>query len=1422
MTHLNNKNLLDADFSSVSSRLSRPCLPATETLSSISRRVFPLHRLTLALCFLGLSPQVWAACGSASTATVISGAETAKCSLASGESVEVTNSGSITASLANGIEINATNSVANGIVNNGIITSTGNARGIEIDRGTTLNGGINNSGTVSAEGYGIELGESSAATLNASGTGPLAGIAIYNSGTVRTINSSFGDSSAIRIARESVVTGDIVNTASGSISSVLDGINLNGSTSALNGNIINDGNLLGVRYGIINSGQINGNIVNNSTGTIGVSGTVGNPTAIFNSTGTISGDIINAGNINGVAYGIYNSSTMGNIINTGTISASSGVAINYASVGRGGDITNSGTISGGFGIIVETGNNNITITNRGVIGGGPTSIRLGGNSNTLLLDTGSILNGNVTGGDTDNLLQLLGSGSEDSNFTGFGTLTMAGTDWLLSGNITTNNTTTAATTVQNGTLTLAGTLTNSGVGGGTTIASGAGLQVGNGGNSGTITGDIVNNGTLTFNRSDDSSYTGMLSGAGDLNKQGAGVLNLTSQGGSQSSVDVQQGTLQFMQDGAFTTLGNYTTQEGATTNIGQINSTLNIGGIFTQAADSILNITLGSSPDITARGAALDGTLVINGFNDAATPVKASEAIAQDYTMLRTTEEITGDFDNNPLIPSTLDYLLHDGFVSNDKLEYNLGFRLAWTQGDLGEKTGNFTLGANTAFDIDVVLTDQTGAFSSGWDGKTLTKEGDGMLVLSAANTYTGNTLINGGTLQTRIANAFTQSNAVTLGQGATFDLNGFDQLANNLTGAGDIQLGSAVLTINNTINTVLSGVISGSGSVVKNGDSTLVLTGANSYNGDTSLKQGRIDVGHNSALGNGALLMDDGTVLGFAADNLSIANNINLTGSNDPVIDTGATRQTLSGVISGSGILSKEGSGTLIFTGTNTYNGATNINQGTLQAGTVDTFSPSSNHNLAAGSLLNLDGFNQTLARLDNAGSVSLSGAPGTVLTVNGDYIGSNGILNVNTVLNDDSSATDKLIVNGNTSGSTLVSVTNAGGIGAATLNGIQLVQVNGLSDGEFVQNGRIVAGAYDYSLARGLGNNATNWYLTSTTQPTPPEPTPPEPTPMVERPEAGGYASNLSAANTLFVTRLHDRLGETQYIDALTGERKVTSLWLRNQGGHNRSRYDDGQLSTQANRYVMLLGGDIAQWSNNGQDRLHLGAMAGYANNKSSTISRYSGYRANASIDGYSVGLYGTWYANQADKNGFYLDTWAQYSWFKNSVDGQQLSSEKYDANGFTASIESGYTFKLSENSTKNLSYFIQPQAQLVWMGVKADEHQEVNGTNVAGEGDGNIQSRLGVKAFIKGHSAQDEGKDRLFQPFVAANWIHNSKDFGATLNNYTVKQDGAANIAELTLGLEGQWNKNVNIWGNVGQQIGDKGYSDTSVMLGGKYLF
>lgn len=247
------------------------------------------------------------------------------------------------------------------------------------------------------------------------------------------------------------------------------------------------------------------------------------------------------------------------------------------------------------------------------------------------------------------------------------------------------------------------------------------------------------------------------------------------------------------------------------------------------------------------------------------------------------------------------------------------------------------------------------------------------------------------------------------------------------------------------------------------------------------------------------------------------------------------------------------------------------------------------------------------------------------------------------------------------------------------------------------------------------------------------------------------------------------------------------------------------------------------MAQWSSDSLDRGHLGLMAGYGNNHSHTRSGVTGYSSKGQVDGYSAGLYGTWYANDADKTGLYLDSWAQYNWFKNTVNGEDLREEKYDSRGLSASLESGYTWKAGEfygSKQSLITVYIQPQAQITWMGVKADDHTEHNGTRVSSDGNGNIQTRLGTRLFLKGHSNIDEGKNREFEPFVEVNWLHNTRTYSTKMNNIRISQDGARNIGEVKTGVEGQLSRKLTAWGNAGQQVGDKGYNNTEAMLGIKY--
>ncbi len=761
-------------------------------------------------------------------------------------------------------------------------------------------------------------------------------------------------------------------------------------------------------------------------------------------------------------------------------------------------------------------------------------------------------------------------------------------------------------------------------------------------------------------------------------------------------------------------------------------------------------------------------------------------------------------------------------------------------------------------------------AFASANDGSTAS-------LSNSTNSYTGTTWVSSGNLRLDADSALGQTSLLAMSTATHVDINGTQQVVGELAteGGSTLDLNDGKLTV--TGGGQIDGALTGGGELVLSGGLLNVSYDNAGFTGSTDIANGAVahlsqaqGLGNGTINNNGTLHLDntigtlfnaltgsDGEVLlsnnasvQLAGDNsgysglftnqagsILIANSAehlggsSIANSGALILDTGSVWE-LTNTISGTGTLVKRGSGTVKIEGDTVSAGLTTIEEGLLQLGSsavTQTLSleeslqeralrvsfASNMANLTSNVLItangSLGGYGQVTGNVENHGNLimpnALTGGDFGTFTIDGNYTGDEGMITFNTILAGDTSVTDRLVITGDTAGQSYVTVNNIGGVGARTFEGIKIIDVGGDSAGQFTLNGRAVGGAYEYFLYQGGASTPDdgNWYLRTQADD--------------RRPEPASYTANLAAANNMFVTSLADRMGETLYTDVFTGEQKTTSLWLRNEGSHNRSRDDSGELKTQDNRYVMQLGGDVAQWSRNAQDLWRVGVMAGYANSSSSTVAQVAGYRSTGSVDGYSVGIYGSWLADNADDTGAYVDSWVQYSWFDNNVSGQDLAAEKYDSKGFTASVEGGYAFKVGESVSQ--SYFIQPKAQVVWMGVKADDHTETNGTVISGDGNGNIQTRLGAKAFI---NPSDKAKvsGPAFKPFVEANWIHNTKDFGTTLDGVTVKQAGTANIAELKLGVDGQINNQLNLWGNIGQQVGNKGYSETSVVLGVKYNF
>ncbi|QBH98157.1 autotransporter outer membrane beta-barrel domain-containing protein [Limnobaculum zhutongyuii] len=139
-----------------------------------------------------------------------------------------------------------------------------------------------------------------------------------------------------------------------------------------------------------------------------------------------------------------------------------------------------------------------------------------------------------------------------------------------------------------------------------------------------------------------------------------------------------------------------------------------------------------------------------------------------------------------------------------------------------------------------------------------------------------------------------------------------------------------------------------------------------------------------------------------------------------------------------------------------------------------------------------------------------------------------------------------------------------------------------------------------------------------------------------------------------------------------------------------------------------------------------------------------------------------------------------------------------------------------------SERASYWFQPKAQVIWMGVTADNHTEDNGTRVKFDTDKNVQTRVGARFYANGHSQLDDGKNREFEPFIEANWIHNTSNYAVVMNETKNKQKGTRDIGEVKVGIEGKLNNNLTSWVNVAQQFGSNSYTDTQGMVGIKYSF
>ncbi|MBB3237327.1 autotransporter-associated beta strand repeat-containing protein [Phyllobacterium endophyticum] len=869
----------------------------------------------------------------------------------------------------------------------------------------------------------------------------------------------------------------------------------------------------------------------------------------------------------------------------------------------------------------------------------------------------------------------------------------------------------------------------------------------------------------------DLTLSGLVGGTGGLTKAGSAALILSGnniysgpttvsagglyvdgdQSGATGPVSVQVGA---GLGGNGVIGGDVAVADGATLSPGSANGTpgtLAISGNLALSSGSILNYSFGEANvpggtlnDLTTVGGnlVLDGTLNVS----VSTGGTFGPGIYRVFSY-------NGALTNNGLsvgsIPST-NYFVQTAIANQVNLVNAQGLTLNYWDGAAGPKfdgvvnggdgiwqsaSGNDSWADATGI-INAPFSDGSFAIFAGAPGKVTVENGPGQVTASGMQFTTDGYLIQGG--------------SIALDGGATSTIR-----------VGDGTSAGADITA------TIASQFSGNTQLVKTDRGTLVLTGTNSYSGGTAINGGTLQVSTNANLGDaaGALSFNGGT-LHTTASFIS-RRNIDLLGQGTFLTDD-ATTLTLDGTLSGSGSFVKSGTGKMVLASDGSgFAGVTSIDGGTLAVngslcGEVNV--RSSARLQGTGTVCDTNNF--------DGGTIAPGNSIGT-LTVAGDYAGSGGTLEIETVLGGDASPTDRLVVSGNTAGTTRVKVINLDGGGAQTQNGIEVVDVGGASNGSFSLAGdyvfdgeqAAVGGAYAYRLYKnGISTpNDGDWYLRSTYL----SPDNPAPQPLYAPglPLYEAYAGVLQSFNELGT--LQQRVGNRTWGEGATpqgadvpGQGPVDgkAIWARIQAAHSQL---DPDVSTTAADY------DVSTWKlqagldgllHEGGAGMLIGGLTVHYGTVSADVSSLFG---NGSIDatGYGFGGTLTWYGN----NGLYIDAQAEATWYDSDIRSATLGSTLANGNdgfGYALSIEAGQKIALDGN------WSLTPQAQLAYSAVDFVDFTDPYGAGVAlGNSDGLI-GRLGLSVDYESQWANAAGQASRSHVYGIANLYYDFLD-GSDVN-------------------------------------------------------
>ncbi|ECZ7922097.1 autotransporter outer membrane beta-barrel domain-containing protein, partial [Salmonella enterica subsp. enterica serovar Senftenberg] len=1250
-----------------------------------------------------------------------------------------------------------------------------------------------------------------------------------------------------------------------------------------------------------------GTLVANDVNALGTGDVTDNAALMLNTGGDFTNNIGGTGRVEKSGDGTLtlsggNTYTGGTLISGGTL-----VATNVDALGSG-DVTDNATLElntggdfdnaiSGSGQVVKSGDETLTLSGANSYTGG--TLISGGTlvaSNVEALGTGDVTDNATlelnTGGDFINSIGGTGrvekSGDETltlsgtNSYTG-GTLISGGTliatnvDALGSGDVTdnatlelntggdfTNNISGSGQVVKSGdeTLTLSGANTYTG---GTTISGGT-LVASNVEALGT--GDVTDNATLELNTS--GTFDNVISGSGQVVKSGDDALTLSGANSYTGGTTISGGTLVASNVEA---LGS-----GDVTNDAVLE--LNTGGDFTN--------NISGSGQVVKSG---DETLTLSGANS--------------YTGGTT---ISG----GTLIASNVE-ALGSGDVTNDAV-----------------------LELNTGGDFDNAISGSGQVVKSGDDALTLsgantytggTTISGGTLVASNVEALGSGDIDNYASLQLNAsgqfvtANLTTHDNATTaIGAGSALRANTLTQEANSTLAVHLTNSNSGAIVTADHANLGGTLDITGIGNVAKSwtrdayaytlidSDSAIdsdfaqfTVAGMDAKQVDFLTVDGRVNADDDTRYDVTASLSwyaDSDNAATDAHGTFTLSEQGHSFTLNTALTDVDATLDPDSATDWDGKSLIKRGAGTLILGAQNTYSGDTDVQEGALwlaETATIGSAGSAQAVNIAAnavfgghnatvnghvnnlGSLYFVDTFTVNGDVVNSSAMISGSDQPNNTLTIAGNYTGNDGHLYLNTQLGDDSSPTDKLIVTGDTAGSTTLHITNVNGLGAQTVNGIEVIEVGGQSDGDFtLYKGHVDINAWTYTLKQDGGD----WYLRSesddvpddggdvtppddggdvtppddggdVTPPddggevTPPddggEVTPPDDDGEVTPPDDGGDVTppdddgditppdggDVTPVTPQYRADIGVYLGnqwmarnlqmQTLYDREGSQYRSADgSVWMRFKAGKAESQAVNGNVDIDSDYSQFQLGGDILTWSDGAQS-VTVGLMGSYINaNTDSTGNRGadgSQFSANGSVDGYNLGLYATWFADAQSHRGAYIDSWYQYGAYNNSVDNDGLSASRYDSAAHAVSLETGYRYDIALSNRNTVS--LTPQAQVTWQRYSADTVIDDGGTRISGQNDDSWTTRLGVR--VDGKLYKESGR---IQPFMEVNWLHASDNASATFGDTKVSQDLPNDRVEVKVGIQANVSERLSVYAQAAGQKGKNDYGDASFSLNMRY--